>query len=60
MRMYEIDSHRLFKALEIARQRRIDKLKKKAIRKQKWINFKRRFGLWDIGHRIQIEQCVKC
>lgn len=45
MRSYNINSALLFKALEIAQQKKINKLKKKAIRKQRWINLKRRLGL---------------
>jgi len=41
MKVHEIDSARLFKALEIARDRKVQKLKKRAIRKQKWVNIKR-------------------
>ena len=45
MRAKYIDSARLFKVLAIADQRKLDKLIKKAKRKQKWYNFKRSLGL---------------
>jgi len=45
MKVREIDSALLFKALAGAEKRKIDKLVTKAKRKQRWINFKRRLGL---------------
>lgn len=44
MKTYEINSAKLFKALEIAEKRKIDKLIKRAKRKQQILNIKRKIN----------------